>query len=113
MVPFEASNGLLLSGSFSTGSTLEDGRLEGIEIQLHGLGWGKRYTPPGDLPDGPTIDLWPTHGTHHHPIDPDYPVEWCAHLPGDPVHGATDTIAEALDQAVASIERRLGTQPAD
>jgi len=48
------------------------------------------------------------HGTHHHPIDPDYPVEWCAYLPGDPVHGACDTIGEALDLAVASIAGRLG-----
>ena len=89
--------------------TSEDGRVEMVEIQLHGLGWGAGFTPEGDHPDGPTIDLWPTHGTHHHPIDPDSPVEWCAYLPGDPVHGACDTIGEALDRAVASIAGRLAT----
>jgi len=77
--------------------------------QLHGLGWGAAYAPPGDPPDGPEIDLCPTHGTHHHPIDPDHPVEWCAYLPGDPDHGACDTIGEALDLAVASIAGRLAS----
>lgn len=89
--------------------TSEDGRVESVILQLHGLGWGAEYTPEGDEPDGPTIDLWPTHGTHHHPIDPDHPVEWCAYLPGDPVHGACDTIGEALDQAVASLAGRLAS----
>ena len=86
----------------------EDGRVEMVEIQLHGLGWGAGFTPEGDHPDGPSITLWPTHGTHHHPVDPDHSVEWCASLPDDPVHGACDTIGEALDMAVASIAGRVG-----
>lgn len=87
--------------------TSEDGRVEGVEIRLHGLGWGALPTDPGDCPWGPSIDLWPRDGTHHVP-GTDLPIEWCAFLPGDPVHGGADTIAEAVDQAVASIERRLG-----
>ena len=86
--------------------TTEDGRIDGIEIQLHGLGWGTQYIQPGSLPDGPTIDLWSTNASDHMPIDPDYPVEWCAHLPGASVHGATATVAEALDLAVASLAGR-------
>lgn len=86
--------------------TSEDGRIETIEVQLHGLGWGTYPVDEGDLPDGPSITLWPRDGTHHHP-ETDLPIEWCAYLVGDPVHGGADTVGEALDQAVASIERRL------
>lgn len=101
---WSVADAALLSG------TSEDGRLEGLEIRLRGIGWGRSYTTPGDLPDGPTIDLWPTNASHHMPVDvdPDRPVEWCAHLPGDSVHGSVDTVAEALDLAVASITGRLG-----
>lgn len=89
--------------------TSEDGRIEGVEIQLHGLGWGTYpVDDPTDLPWGPSIDLWPREGTHHIP-DTDLAVEWCAFLPGDPVHGGADTVAEAIDQAVASLRGRLAS----
>jgi len=83
--------------------TPEEERLINVEIQLHGLGWGAGYTPEGDHPDGPTIDLV---------LDKSGHVGWCGYLPGRPVHGQSAEVGLALTGAVSAIERMLADDAA-